>query len=140
MNVYVILLEISKCIYWKEVLRTNEMISKFILPEDFIIIFEIFCDTMLFLFLLAFVDRFAVTCLCLFMHTLGVMHTLAVMFPEVYTYTCCYVCLYIEEKFNKINILINNSFLLEDVLNIKGHSQFSTLNIPKVDNVSTIFL
>ena len=140
MNVYVILLEISRCIYLEEVLRTNEMRNKFILPEEFIIIFEIFCDTMLFLFLLAFVDRFAAICLCLFMHTLGVMHTLVVMFPEVYPYTCCYVCLDIQEKLNKINILINNSFLLEDVLNIKGHSQFSTLNIPKVDNVSIIFL
>jgi len=89
---------------------------------------------MLFLFLLAFVDRFAAICLCLLMHTLDVMHTLAVMFPKVYTYTYCFVCLHIEEKFNKINIL------LDDVLNIKGHSQFFTLNIPKVDNVSTIFL
>jgi len=134
LNVYVILLEISKCIYWQEVLRTNEYLKKFILPEEFIIIFEIFVDTMLFLFLLAFVDRFAAICLCLFMHTIVVMHTLGVMFPKVYTYTCCFVCLHIEEKFNKINIL------LEDVLNIKGHSQFSMLNIPKVDNVSTIFL
>jgi len=36
LNVYVILLEISKCIYWQEVLRTNEYLKKFILPEDFI--------------------------------------------------------------------------------------------------------
>ena len=67
---------------------------------------------MLFLFVLAFVDRFVAICLCLFMHTLAVMHTLGVIFPEVYTYTCCFVCLHIEEKFNKINIL------LEGVLNI----------------------
>ena len=91
LNVYVILLEISKCIYWQEVLRTNEYLKKIILPEDFIIIFEIFVDTMLFLFLLAFVDRFAAICFCLFMYTIVVMHTLLCFQKFIHTLVVLFV-------------------------------------------------
>jgi len=75
----------------KKVLTTNEYLKKFILPEEFIIIFEIFVDTMLFLFLLAFVDRFPSICLCLFMHTIVVMHTLLCFQKFIHTLAVLFV-------------------------------------------------
>ena len=75
---------ISKCIYLEEVLTTNEMRIKFIFPDNFIIIFEIFCETILFLFLLAFVESFAAICLYYGSKFPEVMHSLIVMF--LYTF------------------------------------------------------
>ena len=74
----------SKCIYLEKILTTNEMRNKFILPEDFIIIFEIFCETMLFLSLLASLESFAAICVYYCSKCPEVMHSLAVMF--LYTF------------------------------------------------------